>query len=781
MAPSLQEYRPRIGAHATDEPLLDACPAIYAGAIVTVRTLRPTDVLAIRRDEPLVCMPWSAGSAQRDVTLEGLLAHTPTDVSILLAGVPAEELPTLEASLRDGARSERELCVVALDAPVRFAAALAVAAGLAPRADLAIVLPGTRVGPEWLAGMRAAAHSDSTVVSATALADHAGSLSVLSSSSGAPPDRQSGGSGQAEADAAARAVAESSPRAYPRIAGGAPHCLYLRRAMLDSLVESGEDPGDPETTVAELSLRALRRGMVHVAADDVYVMCEPRADPAVGGDAAVQAGGPSTDGVSAIAALREIDRSDDRSVLRRSLASARVALWGLSVTIDARALGPAVGGTQIYTVELVLALARSGRVRVRVVAPPDLSPVAVRAFASEPAVEVIDYERAAAGVELTDVVHRPQQVFSEDDLALLHMLGERVVIGQQDLIGYRNPAYHASLELWQRYRRITRLALASADRVVFFSRHAEHDAVVEDLVDSGQAAVVGIGADVLWELPVEPVRPKGAPEGGDLLLCLGADYEHKNRPFAIALLDALRRRHGWRGQLVLAGPHVPHGSSREEELALLAEHPDLAEAIVDLGLVDEAGKAWLYAHAQAVVYPSTYEGFGLLPFEAARAGIPCLFAPQASLTELAGPEIATLVPWDAEASADAVAGLLAEGPERSDHLERLQAAAATTRWSDVVGRLLDSYERAVRAPQRAAAPRVWEALERERYIDELDAAMRGSQEELRILRDSVGVLAGPAQGGLLSESQRRGLVRAASRPLLRRLLLSPLGLLGRRW
>jgi Glycosyl transferases group 1 len=760
---------------------VDIFPAIYAGAIVTVRILRPSDVLAIGRDQPLVCLPWLSGPAQRDATLEGLLLHTPIDVPIVLVGATVEEESALGARLRDCAQIERELFVAPLAAPVRYAAAVAIAAAVAPLADLAIVAPGTRMGPDWLAGMRAAAHSDSTVVSATALADHAGPLSVMSSSSGTPPDTQSRGDGKANAEAAARAVADGSPRAYPRIACGGPHCLYLRRFALDSLGGLDGDLDDPETAVAELSLRALQRGMVHVAADDVYVMCEPLADLAVGLDVAVTASEPTLDRMNSIAALREIDHNDDRSVLRRSLASARVALRGLSVTIDGRALGPVVGGTQVYTIELVLALARSRRVRVRVVAPPDLSPAAVRAFANEPSVELIDYERAVAGVELTDVVHRPQQVFSEDDLTLLHMLGERVVIGQQDLIGYRNPAYHVSLEIWQQYRRITRLALASADRVVFFSYHAERDAVVEDLIDLGRTDVVGIGADVLWARPGEPVRPAGAPEEDDLLLCLGADYRHKNRPFAIALLDALRRRHGWKGRLVLAGPHVPHGSSREEELALLAENPDLAKAVVDLGSVDEGGKAWLFAHAQAVVYPSTYEGFGLLPFEAARAGIPCLFAPQAALTELAGPNMATLVPWDVEASADAAVELLVEGSERSGHVERLRSAAAATRWSDVVERLLDSYERAVRAPQRAAAPRVWQELDRERYISELDEAMRGSQEELRDLRDSVGALAGPAQGGLLSESQRRGLVRAASRPLLRRLLLWPVELLGRRW
>ena len=35
-----------------------------------------------------------------------------------------------------------------------------------------------------------------------------------------------------------------------------------------------------------------------------------------------------------------------------------------------------------------------------------------------------------------------------------------------------------------------------------------------------------------------------------------------------------------------------------------------------------------------MLYPTVQEGFGLVPFEAARAGVPCLFAAQTSLAEV---------------------------------------------------------------------------------------------------------------------------------------------------
>jgi glycosyltransferase involved in cell wall biosynthesis len=470
----------------------------------------------------------------------------------------------------------------------------------------------------------------------------------------------------------------------------------------------------------------------------------------------------------------EVDWGQDHGVLRRCLNTAQVALDGLSVTIDARALRSVFAGTQVYTIELVLALARLEDIALRVVVPPDISPEALDALEGVPAVELVSYEEAARGrLALSHVVHRPQQVFTEEDLALLRLLGRRIVIGQQDLIAYRDPAYHADRRTWQRYRHVTRLALAVADRAVFFSRHALLDAVGEDLIDEARAVESGIGGEELWARnPPRPEPPAAALREGPFLLCLGTDYQHKNRPFAIALLAALRELGGWDGSLVLAGAHAEHGSSAEDERAQLAAHPQLAGAVFDLGAVNESSRSWLLGHARAVLYPSLYEGFGLLPNEAARAGIPCLYAPQASLAEDARAAAATLVPWDARASALAVAPLLVDGPARERHVALLRKAAAERSWEQVASELRGVYEDVVASPRPASASLQWQ--EYESHIREIDRQLRG-------LRHSVGALAAPVDGGLLSEAQGLGLVRIASRPLLRRVLLGPVGLLGRRW
>ncbi|HSZ14043.1 MAG TPA: glycosyltransferase [Solirubrobacteraceae bacterium] len=638
-------------------------------------------------------------------------------------------------------------------------AALNAAIHASAPSDIVAVLPGVSVGAGWLQRLRAAALSDSTVASATPLSLGYGGIEIFERERAVEPSP----------DRTARSFAGRSLQLRPKIATMGPGCFYVRRAAVD-LVAPLDESLPLEQALADLAARLSATGMVHVLADDVLVVGDAQRRAAQGGGLPPEA-------------LQETLIGDERSSLHRAMSRARATLRGLSVTIDGRALTAATGGTQTYIIELILALARDPGVTVRVLVPPDLSERAREALASVSDVERLTYEQAIDRPPMTDVVHRPQQVFTTDDLALLRLVGERVVVGQQDLIAYHNHSYHRDLDTWRAYRRTTRLALAGADQVIFFSEHARHDALAEDLMPGVRAHVVGVGAEAL-----EVSAPASDPPGGlgaddEFLLCLGADYAHKNRPFAIELLGALREL-GWGGRLVLAGAHVPFGSSRAREGQLLEQRPELAPFVLDLGVVDEPARRWLYAHARALVYATVYEGYGLLPLEAARARLPCLFAAQASLSEVAG-AAATLIPWDAAASARAVRGLVEDGPARDAHLAQLRALPIPS-WSEVASQLVAVYERAVSDPGTEAAPRIWQELDRERYLATLHGNVIGLKQTAQEYQDAYHSLEARVEdglplideGGLLSPDQQRGLMRVAGRRV-GAAALKPLGVLGR--
>jgi Glycosyl transferases group 1 len=236
--------------------------------------------------------------------------------------------------------------------------------------------------------------------------------------------------------------------------------------------------------------------------------------------------------------------------------------------------------------------------------------------------------------------------------------------------------------------------------------------------------------------------------------------------FALRLLHELRTRHGWDGSIVLAGPRVERGSSRAEEEALLRERPDLGPVVEYLGAVAEDEKRWLLENASAVVYPTVYEGFGLVPFEAAAAGTPCLWAPQASLAEVLPAELAALVAWDLAASAERALPLLRDEVARRRQVEEIRRAEARLpSWDDHAAALLELYEQAARAPFREASAVAWQALPREREL-------AGWNELKAELGEEGFGLVGPE--GYLPPDVQRALLSVVTRPRLRDALFAAL-------
>ncbi len=171
-------------------------------------------------------------------------------------------------------------------------------------------------------------------------------------------------------------------------------------------------------------------------------------------------------------------------------------------------------------------------------------------------------------------------------------LGERIVLSQLDLIAYHNPGYFPDAASWQDYRRASRHGLSAAERVVVFSEHTRRELLSDALVDAERVRVVPPGLDhqvhVQARLPAALADAEAPLARGGFLLCLGTDFRHKNRLFALRLLAALRERHGWPGSLVLAGTHIPNGSSLRARAGLPGGAPAAARrAVVDLGAVDE--------------------------------------------------------------------------------------------------------------------------------------------------------------------------------------------------
>jgi glycosyltransferase involved in cell wall biosynthesis len=698
--------------------------------------------------------PWNA-EASALATLRGAISGAPDAAAVLLPdNALAAELVTRLAPPERGRVSR-----VGGPDDDGLRSFLHRIAAACPGADLAVVADAGEMPAGWLARLLAAAHTDDTVAVGTARAT-GGTAPTLAALEATDRDTEAVAPGERGGHTGHTGLPLPGSL-VPRVLLPEPNGCLIRRSAFELL--GGLDPelSHPQALLADFAARGRELGLSCALAPDTIIRRSAGGlDPCPSAELqTLERRHPW------LRAARTDERALDPGPLKRSLVASRAAREGISVTVDARSLGSGFGGTQSYVGSLLLALARSGAVSVRAVLGAEPEPELHEELMAS-GVEIVDYEDAARGeLPRTDVIHRPQQVFTPSDLRLLQLVGERLVVTHMDLIAYRAPTYHDSVDAWRAYRRTSRLALATADRVIFLSEHARRDALAEELVPEDRAVVAGIGIAPAPAL-ADGDRPGRIPADTDLLLVLGADYAHKNRPFAIKLLGELVRRHGWPGMLVLAGAHVPHGSSVDAEAELLRARPDLAARVIDLGPVSDAEKRWLLGSAVAHVAPSTYEGFGLAPLEAAAVGRPCLYAPRSSLAEIIDPAGATIVPWDPAATADAAVELLRPGPARERHLRLLAEALQQHTWERVIPRILAAYEGAVASPSRASAPRAWAELKREELAADL------------LARVADGMALIDARGALLTPAQQRGLMRVAVRPWLKRPLLGGFGLLG---
>ena len=649
----------------------------------------------------VVCIVAPDGSQDFDESLESILTHTHVDVPVVLTG------EGLEAP-----HSTRVVLISAVAGVGRGAGVRAALTAAAP-ADVVVIRSDCIVAAGWLQGLRDAAYSDARVASAMPLM-------------GADVTEQPKSEPREWIAQVAAQVRAASPRAWPRADEVGGPCVYLRRSALE-LVGDLESGGAWEA--ARFGERSVRVGLCHVLADDVVVM--GREPTSLG---LAELGGP----------------------LARSLSAARRAVKGLSVAVDARCLTGPMDGTKVITLQLIVGLVQTRRARVTAIVPPELTSDVRTVLESQPGLVIVVASAGALPPVRADVVHRPFQISSPADLTFLARLADRVVITHHDLISFHNPSYFPSAKHWKGYRALTRRALAAADQVLFGSEHARQDALAQELVDPERASVVHNGVDHAWG--GDPLRPRGAdrlPDDPEVMLCLGTDFRHKNRLFALKVLADVQERHAWSGWLVMAGPRMTYGSSRQDESKLLANHAKIAGSVLTLDAVTEAEKRWLLQRANLVLYPTVFEGFGLVPFEAAAHDVPCLWAPGTSLSEVLPDHAAGIVPWDVAATADRAIELMHDEAQARWNVGVVRDAGAGLGWDLAAQRLIELYKATCDRPPTPAG-----------VLERVDGLMgRGISEDAVRLVGPEGVLPRDVERPLLALAMHPRL----GRPLFRAL------------
>ena len=506
----------------------------------------------------------------------------------------------------------------------------------APGADVVVIEASRELNADTLYRLASAAHSDS----------------VCSSVSWGEPD------GEASKRKPPHVVGAVPPLA---IAGPSWGLVYIRRDSLDLALDNARAVDGGATSVD-----SVREAIGRLLAGAGFVhRCLTNPDPAVSQDQAKRPAKPRD---------------------------------SISVVLDMRHLADNVTGTQIQALGLLGALAKSSDVRLTAIVPRRLHPSVVPLV--EPLRDAVAFS-SPSSVGRADIFHRPRQIVALDDLVECFAFGSRFVLTHQDMIAERSPSYFASVADWETFRRTTSAAFESADQVGFFSEHAALDAASDGVLDPERATVVPLGVDhIRNEGPFE--RPASLSKLGrrPFLLVIGTSFRHKNRLFALRVLRELAGERGWEGGLVLAGMDAPNGSSMPEERNMLGRDPLLRDRVLMLGHVTESQKRALYSEAALTLFPSLQEGFGLVPFESAAFGTPCLYAWRSSLPEYLPRAGALPADFSVERSAAAILELLESRASQESLVSEIRGCAATLTWDETARGYVEVYRRALADPRR---------------------------------------------------------------------------------
>ncbi len=354
--------------------------------------------------------------------------------------------------------------------------------------------------------------------------------------------------------------------------------------------------------------------------------------------------------------------------------------------IDATALGSGRGGdeTMLRGVVRGLALSAGGDDRFTVLTDPSASAGALDGLATttDPTLRLAPMARRPGalhfGAQLPWYLARHR---AEVDVAftVTHAPVRApvpVALMVQDLSFLHLPDVYPA-RTRRRLRALVGHQARRAAAVLTVSEFCRHDLIDQYQLEPSRVHVVPNTVDA--PTPLAPERRSQILDqlatqqvDGPFLLYLGNLHPRKNVARAIrAFADVGRRDPALAGyRFVVAGARW--WGSGEEAAATQAE----PGSVVFLGRVDDDTRQVLLEQAEALVYVSRFEGFGLPPLEAMAAATPVLAARAAAIPEVTGGAALLVDPDDDRAVADGIRRIVSDTGLRAELVERGRARVA---------------------------------------------------------------------------------------------------------
>ena len=261
----------------------------------------------------------------------------------------------------------------------------------------------------------------------------------------------------------------------------------------------------------------------------------------------------------------------------------------------------------------------------------------------------------------------------------LRKAGIKGVVTIHDLIFMRHPEYYHWIDT-KIYEWKFRQTLKEADRIIVISERTKQDIMELGGISDERIRLIYQSFAPRFSDAVDSQRIADIRQRYHLpdrfILNVGTIEQRKNLRLAVDALPFLPSDL----HLVAVGRQTDYVKTlpQSDRLHLLSGVPDDHLAV-------------LYHLAEAFVYPSRYEGFGIPIIEAIAAGLPVVACTGSCLEEAGGPDTLYVHPDDVEGMAAAITAVLKGAEDRAQRILASQQYIQRFRGTDVAAQVLDLY------------------------------------------------------------------------------------------
>lgn len=269
--------------------------------------------------------------------------------------------------------------------------------------------------------------------------------------------------------------------------------------------------------------------------------------------------------------------------------------------------------------------------------------------------------------------------------------GIKTVVTIHDLIFMVHPEYYnwidTKIYAWKFYN-----TCREADRIIAISECTKRDIMRFGNVDPSKIDVIYQSCST--EFKCRESEKKLQQVHTDYMLPeryivnVGTIEERKNILLAVKAMQLLPEDLS----LVIVGRFTPYTDKVKEYVAA----NNLGDRVKFLHGVPHDDLPAIYQMAEACVYPSRYEGFGLPIIEAIQSGLPVVACTGSCLEEAGGNASIYVKPDDVYGMAEAIKKVLAGAPGREERILKSQQYVTRFEGNNVAQKVLDVYNKVCR-------------------------------------------------------------------------------------